>query len=209
MVNLKNTVSGAPVGDTSSSKYKKGQWGGPWTEQKLDTFEKYVRAYLTIMNNNRDKYNWKIIYFDGFAGSGSRSVDEENNEIQETSNLFGSEVTPEELSVYQGAAERVVGLEKDTKGFDAYYFVETDENSRRSLEAKLSNYQTIGSKHFLEHDANLAVRMLANTLKKHKGLKALVFLDPFGMQIDWESIKLLEGLSVDFDTNWSYCKQAP
>ena len=25
-------------------------WGGAWTEDKLDTFEKYVRAYLTIMN---------------------------------------------------------------------------------------------------------------------------------------------------------------
>ena len=26
-------------------------WGGSWTEQKLDAFEKYVKAYLTIMNN--------------------------------------------------------------------------------------------------------------------------------------------------------------
>lgn len=39
--------------------------------------------------------------------------------------------------------------------------------------------------------------MLANTLKNHKNIKALVFLDPFGMQINWDSIKLLKGLSVD------------
>ena len=26
------------------------QWGGKWTEEKLDAFEKYVNAYLTIMN---------------------------------------------------------------------------------------------------------------------------------------------------------------
>ncbi|MDR1941710.1 MAG: hypothetical protein LBQ47_05230 [Endomicrobium sp.] len=32
-------------------------WGGQWTEQKLIAFEKYVNAYLTIMNKNRDKYN--------------------------------------------------------------------------------------------------------------------------------------------------------
>lgn len=44
-------------------------WGGSWTEQKLDTFESYVRAYLTIMNAYRDKFHWKLIYFDGFAGS--------------------------------------------------------------------------------------------------------------------------------------------
>ena len=48
------------------------QWGGSWTEEKLDAFTKYVNAYLTIMNKNRDRYGWKLIYFDGFAGSGSR-----------------------------------------------------------------------------------------------------------------------------------------
>ena len=36
-------------------------WGGSWTEQKLDTFESYVRAYLTIMNTYRDKFHWKLI----------------------------------------------------------------------------------------------------------------------------------------------------
>ena len=28
-------------------------WGGQWTEEKLDAFEKYVKAYLTIMNASR------------------------------------------------------------------------------------------------------------------------------------------------------------
>ncbi len=45
-------------------------WGGQWTEVKLDAFEKYVDAYLTIMNSYRDKYQWKLISFDGFARSG-------------------------------------------------------------------------------------------------------------------------------------------
>lgn len=26
----------------------KKNWGGKWTEEKLDAFEKYVKAYLTI-----------------------------------------------------------------------------------------------------------------------------------------------------------------
>lgn len=34
-------------------------WGGQWTEEKLDAFEKYVNAYLTIMNASRDKYNFE------------------------------------------------------------------------------------------------------------------------------------------------------
>ena len=33
-------------------------WGGPWTEEKLETFEDYVKnVYLKIMNQNRDKYH--------------------------------------------------------------------------------------------------------------------------------------------------------
>ena len=57
------------VGEPGSS------WGGAWTEEKLNAFEKYVNAYLTIMNKYRGQYDWKLIYFDGFAGSGSRFVD--------------------------------------------------------------------------------------------------------------------------------------
>ena len=30
-------------------------WGGQWTEEKLEAFEKYVNAYLTIMNSFREK----------------------------------------------------------------------------------------------------------------------------------------------------------
>ena len=39
------------------------QWGGRWTEDKLDAFEKYVNAYLTIMNTHREKYGWKLLYY--------------------------------------------------------------------------------------------------------------------------------------------------
>jgi len=56
-------------------------WGGVWTQQKLDTFEKYGNAYLTIMNKYRDKSEWKLIYFDGFAGSGSRKTENHNSEL--------------------------------------------------------------------------------------------------------------------------------
>ena len=34
------------------------QWGGSWTEEKLDAFTKYVNAYLTIMNKNNTSVNF-------------------------------------------------------------------------------------------------------------------------------------------------------
>lgn len=176
----------------------KKSWGGKWTEEKLDAFEKYVKAYLTIMNSYRDANGWKLLYFDGFAGSGTRTQEEEVQEVQEAIDLFGQEVTVEDYNVYQGAAERVVKIESDgVRSFDHYYFVDKIEDNCKVLEEKLAFYQTNGQKHYLPIDANDAVRLLSNTLRKYGNCKALAFLDPFGMQIDWASIASLKNLSVD------------
>lgn len=173
-------------------------WGGKWTEEKLDAFEKYVRAYLTIMNKYRDLYGWKLLYFDGFAGSGTRNVVDETIEVEGALDLFGQEVSLEEFNVYQGAAERVVKIENSgTRSFDSYYFVDKSDDNCKALSVKLASYQTTGNRHYLNRDANVAVKQLANTLNNFKGFKALAFLDPFGMQIDWSSIQSLKGLSVD------------
>lgn len=173
-------------------------WGGSWTEQKLETFESYVRAYLTIMNSYRDKHNWKLIYFDGFAGSGTRSVEEEQEDEKSFISLFGEEkVEKRELSVYQGAAERIVNLERKMRGFDFYYFIDKEEENCAKLKLKLSPYKTKGIKQFRPGDANEMTLSLANALKKDKHLKALCFLDPFGMSIKWNTIKAISRESVD------------
>lgn len=173
-------------------------WGGNWTEQKLDTFESYVRAYLTIMNKYRDKFGWKILYFDGFAGSGSRSEEERQQEADSLVEMFGEDlVDTGELSVYQGAAERVVQLEQTMRGFDYYYFIDLFEENCTKLELKLSQYPTQGYKVFRPGEANDMIRKLAGALERDKKLKALVFLDPFGMQIDWQSIESLSKSGVD------------
>ena len=164
----------------------------------MDAFEKYVRAYLTIMNSYRDMYGWKLLYFDGFAGSGTRNQEEETLEVQDVMDLFGLEATVEDFNVYRGAAERVVKIEKDgTRSFDHFYFVDKSDESCKALEKKLLPYKTVGKRHHLNKDANEAVRRLASTLDKYNSCKALAFLDPFGMQIDWASIYSLKDKSVD------------
>ena len=176
----------------------KKTWGGKWTEEKLDAFEKYVRAYLTIMNKYRDAYDWKLLYFDGFAGSGTRNQEDEEQEVEIAYDLFEEEVTIEDLNVYEGAAERVVKIEGNRmRSFDHFYFVDKNDESCKALEEKLESYKTNGKKHFLNKDANETVKMLASTLRNNNDCKALAFLDPFGMQIDWVSIESLKDLSVD------------
>jgi hypothetical protein len=51
------------------------QFGGEWTDRKMRIVVDYAKAYLTIMA----KRNYKTIYFDGFAGSGS-IYDEDGDE---------------------------------------------------------------------------------------------------------------------------------
>jgi three-Cys-motif partner protein len=186
------------MADKNENIKQQSSWGGMWTEQKLDTFESYVRAYLTIMNSFRDKFHWKLLYFDGFAGSGTRKNDDPDREVKKLKTLFGDQLIDNtDLSVYQGAAERIVSLESTMRGFDFYYFIDKEEDNCTALELKLSQYNTVGRKVFRPGDANMQALNLANALRRDKNMKALALLDPFGMQINWEVIESLSGPNID------------
>lgn len=171
-------------------------WGGAWTEEKLNAFEKYVSAYLTIMNKYRGQYDWKLIYFDGFAGSGSRNENTSSEDNQLMIDLIDEhQIAAEELTPYKGAAERVLNIAQD--GFDFYYFIDKDAASSSQLQEKLASYQKDKRLEFRHSDANTEVSKLADAMHKNSKLKALVLLDPFGMQVDWSSIERLKGTSTD------------
>lgn len=185
------------------ARIKKGQtWGGDWTEEKLTAFSKYVSAYLTIMNKHRDNFNWKLIYFDGFAGSGTDQHAPEANFINE--NLFLQELessdlyAPSDSEVYKGAAERVLSVQQ--RGFDLYYFIDKNENSKKSLEERLSRYRSSHNLEFRCGDANEMLKKMSEFLHTLNGrkYKALVLLDPFGMQISWDSILNFKDTGTDF-----------
>ena len=56
-------------------------FGGDWTESKIEILVEYAKAYLTIMNIYAHRYDWKLLYFDGFAGSGSIKKGNEQDEF--------------------------------------------------------------------------------------------------------------------------------
>lgn len=163
------------------------KWGGYWTEMKLEAFSKYVWSYLQIM---KKMAYWKTIYFDGFAGCGSRQ--------NKKSQLFVQlNLTGEDEDLYKSSAERVLSIKGDLS-FDYYYFIDTNEKAIDTLQSKLEAMEEAKSKQLLfrSGDANKWLRELAKTLKTKK-YTALIFLDPFGMQIDWESIEILKGTRSD------------
>lgn len=166
------------------------EWGGNWTETKLEAFESYVDTYLTIMNSQKKKYNgWPTtIYFDGFAGSGTRISQE-----KEADNLFADYFIEDEAKVYQGSAERILRLQQK---FDYYYFVDNDKSAINLLEQKLKAAELVEANcFFLPEDVNNQLAKLSKLIDSEKA--ALVMLDPFGMQINWSSIELLKNKRVD------------
>lgn len=172
----KNNIVNEPPSD---------DWGGPWTEKKLQAFSKYVTAYLIIMK----KFSyWETIYFDGFAGSGTKE------KVVKTELYEQLKITEAEERTYKGAAERVLTL-KDDLAFNYYYFIDKKEESLEKLKGKLKDIK--GKKiEFRSGDANKWIKELAKALKT-KEYAALIFLDPFGMQIDWTSIEELKGTRSD------------
>ena len=161
-----------------------GEWGGSWTEKKLDAFEKYVDAYLRIMEHYP---YWETIYFDGFAGSGSRQ--------QGTSALYDQlQLTFEEKEGYKGSAERVIRLKRS---FDYYYFIDQPKSLEKLKETLGKLPESEGKDMvFRDQDYNLELSKLAGALKNN-GYAALVLLDPFGMDVEWRSIAQLAGTRSD------------
>lgn len=72
-------------------------FGGNWTYRKVKIIEDYAKAYLQIMKN---RPYWRLLYFDGFAGSGEISID-----------------GPLDSKVIEGAAKKIVAI-KEPKMFD-------------------------------------------------------------------------------------------
>lgn len=169
----------------------RSKWGGNWTEIKLEAFENYVNAYLTIMNAQKQKNNgWPTtIYFDGFAGSGERT----SSSIVEENNLFSDYLAKEELEIYKGSAERVLSLRQK---FDYYFFVDNDKSAIDNLKQKVSKLNLISDNcHFIPDDVNNQLTRLSEFLNSEKA--ALVLLDPFGMQINWSCIEKLNDKRID------------
>jgi three-Cys-motif partner protein len=150
------------------------QFGGSWTDQKMRIVVDYAKAYLTIMA----KQSWiKTIYFDGFAGSGIITGD------------HGEEVK-------KGTALRILDI-TTPKPFDIYYFVELNDAHKCALETQIrENYQDRNA-YVIKDNCNNKLVSLSEYLTKNKSHRALAFVDPYGMDVEWSSIEALKGLGVD------------
>lgn len=161
------------------------KFGGDWTEKKIEILVEYAKAYLDIMNVYAKRYNWKLLYFDGFAGSG------EIVRINDDQLQFDIKVTI-------GAARRIIEIDQP-RPFDEYYFVEKDLNFFKELETNTKKAFPKKKIFAVQDDCNKKMLDLSNYLRnpKNKNYRTLAYIDPCGMQVEWRSIECLRGLPMD------------
>jgi three-Cys-motif partner protein len=169
---------------------------GPWAKAKLDRLAKYLNAYTVIMKDR--KWCKGYHYIDAFAGPGEHEIRQKKDDKRHAAqqalldvSSFGSE--QEEQRLFLAGSPRVA-LEVQFP-FTNYVFIEHSPERVASLKRLQAEYAAARRIHIRKEDCTkyLLDTIAANPKLDWKTNRALVFLDPFGMQVGWQTIEALAG----------------
>lgn len=155
-----------------------------WSRDKLELLGKYLDAYATIMRAQRAERGWlhSFAYIDAFANEGAYQ-DPESRELVHGSPLVAVQSDPP---------------------FDQYWFIERSEGRATRLAARLTEAAPGQHVRVVQGDANLVLRgEVVSAFRYENYTRALVFLDPYGFQVEWETVKALaETRAIDIFVNF-------
>jgi three-Cys-motif partner protein len=158
------------------------KFGGGWTEQKLRILDDYLTAYCRIFQLNPLAKYFDTVYVDAFAGTG---LIEQRKTSPDPVNLFAEFTESETIEFLKGSALRAL-----QHPFTRYVFIEKAASRIAELE-KLRSQSPHKSRILIQKgDANTRLIGLVNSTDWNK-CRAVVFLDPYGMQVDWKTIEKL------------------
>ena len=163
------------------------KFGGDWTEIKLSCLQKYLKAYRHIFTQNEKARYFKTWYVDAFAGTGSRA---QASTPTEHSALFQDVYEDAETTEYRdGSAKIALGLPEP---FDHYFFIEKSKARVAELEEMIKRDHSVLLPR-CDCQPGEANTLLKAWCKKRDWQKerAVVFLDPYGMQVEWSTIEAL------------------
>lgn len=144
-----------------------------------------IKMYLEMYQNSVGTLDWvKTHYVDAFAGTGEIITTKPKN-IKE-SQLFDLENYEEAKTVIKGSTKIALSIEPN---FDTYTFIELNKKKINELEENLLNHKHINRINFRRGDANSEVISFCKKLGSKD--RAVVFLDPFGNQVKWETVEAI------------------
>lgn len=160
------------------------RFGGDWTERKLDALVRYFREYARIFNINSKAQYLETFYIDAFAGSGTRADRKEPNDDYA---LFQGELEIQKERLLSGSTRRILDVEP---GLDNYIFVEKSKAKAAELKCLEKEFPKKAGKIQIQCcDANEFLVEWTRGMDDKQ--RALVFLDPYGMQVNWETIEAI------------------
>jgi three-Cys-motif partner protein len=149
---------------------------GYWSELKLEIVEKYGSAYTSAFSNEK---RLKKFYIDAFSGAG----------------VHLSKRTGEQI---EGSPARAL---KVSPPFDHFYFVDLDANKTKHL-ATLCAGRTDVDIHTGDSMPFLREELLP-TIRYENYNRALCLLDPYGLHLDWDVIRLAgQSRAIDMFLNF-------
>jgi three-Cys-motif partner protein len=163
------------------SKMTGHHFGGPWTELKLDAVSYYLECYTKALSQRQ----FDLWYVDVFAGTGDRTNEKLTGGLLERQPLkWVTETLP-------GSAKRAMNIRPPFKHF---IFNESDDDHQKALAAikeanKSLDIEIIGG------DANATIKEIFSRQVWKRGAfggaRAVVFLDPYALQVDWATLEFL------------------
>lgn len=162
---------------------KNQEFGGRWTEEKLACLSKYLQAYMEIFTNNERARYFTTNYVDAFAGTGY--IFDKRDNLTENPLLFLDEDFNAK-SYIEGSTRRALSLDNP---FNHYFFIEKNQKKVSELNKLSSEYPQLTDQiHILNKDANSFLIDWCSSTDWTKN-RAVVFLDPFGMQVQWKTVE--------------------
>ncbi len=156
-------------------------FGGDWTTEKLERVAKYLKAYATIMKEK----GFPFAYIDAFAGTGYRTL----RRSDEAEQLMFPELSEAESQQFlDGSARKALQVQPR---FHKYIFIEKDEQRFRALQELRTEFPEVaGDIVLVNAEANSYLQDMCDNRnwKKHR---AVLFLDPYGMEVEWQTIEAI------------------
>ncbi len=163
----------------------KQSFGGTWTAEKLERLRKYLAAYVQIMKGQ--PWCEAFCYIDAFAGTGYNLPKSKDEPDDESSLDLLPELAAAETVEFLSSSVRIA---LETKpAFTRYVLIEKDPSRAAELNTLKNDFPELSQRiSIYADDANARLQEICDSWDWKKQ-RAVLFLDPFGMQVSWSTIE--------------------
>jgi three-Cys-motif partner protein len=140
---------------------------GKWSLEKLELLRKYLAGYLTVLTNQTWCRGYE--YIDAFAGTGKPK-------------------TKDEQKYVDGSPRIALGL---TPSFTQYHFIEQADWRVAKLEKLRGEFPSQSIAIYPGNCNKILREQILPQLSYSSKKRAIAFIDPFGMQFEWETMEYL------------------